>query len=67
MTKANAKKIKATVRVYDWLWKAVQHRAIQEDVTAESIVTTALVEYLGIKPGELEVRISYAKPKKGGK
>ena len=58
-------KIKTTIRLHKWIWKAVQHQAIEEDVTAETIVTTALVEYLKGKPGGIIVR--YVKPKKGGK
>ncbi len=67
MKKARGKKLKATVRVYEWLWKAVQHHAIEEGVSAEAIVTQALIEYLGIKPGDFEVKVSFERPRKGRK
>jgi hypothetical protein len=63
----NKDKVKVTVRLLKWLWKEVQHRAIEEDVTAEAIVTGALVEYLKIDPKEIEVVVEYERPKKGGK
>jgi hypothetical protein len=65
--KKEGQKIKATVRLYDWLWKEVQHRAIEEDVTAEAIVTRALVEHLKIDPNEIRLVAQYARRKKGGK
>ena len=61
-----AKKIKATVRVYEWLWKAVQHRAIEEGITAEAVVTQALVDHLGIKSGDPKFVVTNAGRKKGG-
>jgi predicted DNA-binding ribbon-helix-helix protein len=50
----SAERIKTTIRVDKAIWKAVQHTAIREDLSAEQIVTYALLDYL-------------EKPKKGGK
>lgn len=38
--------IKTTIRVPKPLWQSVQHLAIDDGVSAESIVAKALVEYL---------------------
>jgi hypothetical protein len=60
-------KIKTTLRLYESLWKKVQHKAIEENVTAEYIVTQALVEHLKINPKEIELGVKYARRKKGAK
>jgi hypothetical protein len=56
-------KIKATIRMPKWLWQATQHRAIQEETTAESIVIRSLITELDIKPGEFKINVSFEKPR----
>jgi hypothetical protein len=60
-------KTKVTLRLDKTLWKAVQHRALEQDTTAESIVTAALVDHLGIKLGDFDIVVTYDRPKKGRK
>ena len=67
MKSVKSEKVKTTLRFYKFLWQAVQHRAIQEETTAEAIVTQALVQFLGLKPGDFQIAIKYARAKKGGK
>jgi predicted transcriptional regulator len=52
MSKPKPEIIKTTIRVPKSVWQAVQHLAIDEDVTAEWIVITALAEYLKTKGGK---------------
>ena len=59
-------KIKTTLRLDKSLWKAVQHRAIQDDTTAEMIVTAALVKHLDIKPNG-EIVVTFERRKKARK
>lgn len=46
VTKAKTEVIKTTIRVPKQLWQRVQHHAIDESVSAESIVVKALESYL---------------------
>lgn len=55
MKKPKLEIIKTTVRLPKSVWRAVQHIAIDEDVSAESIVVRALGEYIK----------TFIKPKRG--
>jgi hypothetical protein len=65
--KTDTTKIKTTLRMYRWLWKEVQHRAIEEETTAEAIVVRALLDYLKINPKDIGIVVTYERRKKGGK